>query len=178
MASLNAGRQDDAREGVEPVGERADAGQRHAAGAHEQRREVGREPEHERQRDEEEQRRAVHGHQLGEDLARDDVAVRDRELGAHDQRERRRQHEEADAREHREDADLLVVGREQPAHDAPVLPGNDVVRHGAAANLGHHEPPFAVAALPTQSSKSLWASETTAISGVAVAPWATVERPA
>ena len=109
--------QDDPAEQEEPVGERVQAREGHVARADHERHEVVAEAREDRDDDEEDHRRPVHGEELVVGVLGDEVLVRRGELGPHQQRQDAAEPEEGEARDDVEDPDPLVVDGRQPARD-------------------------------------------------------------
>ena len=114
---------DEPAEEEEPVRERVQARERHVPRADHQRHEVVPEAREDRDDEEEDHRRAVHREELVVGVLGDEVVVRLRELGPHEQRHQAGREEEEERRDDVEDPDPLVVDRRQPAGDAAVAPG-------------------------------------------------------
>ena len=104
----------------EPVRERVQPRERHVPRADHQRHEVVAEAREHRDDEEEDHRRPVQREQLVVGVLGDEVVVRLRELGAHQERHHAGREEEEERGDDVEDPDPLVVDRRQPAGDAAV----------------------------------------------------------
>ena len=126
---------DEPAEEEEPVREGVQARERHVPRADHERDEVVAEAREDRDDEEEDHHRPVHGEQLVVGVLRDEVVVRLGELGAHEQRHHAGGEEEDERRDDVEDPDPLVVERRQPARDAAVAPGR-----GRGLRADGHQP--------------------------------------
>jgi hypothetical protein len=126
--------QQEAAEQVQPVRARAHARKRGVARADHERHDVEREALHHRDGEEEHHRRPVHREQLVVEVGADEVAVRGRELVAH-----QAAHDSGQAREDERGDDeakpgrLVAVRREESAQAGLVLPGALELGGGARA---------------------------------------------
>ena len=119
---------DEPAEEEEPVRERVQTRERHVLRADHQWDEVVAEAREDRDDEEKDHRRAVDREQLVVGVLGDEVVVRLRELGPHQERHHPGREEEEERGDDVEDPDPLVVDRRQPAGDAAVAPGR-VDRH-------------------------------------------------
>ena len=124
---------DEPAEEEEPVRERVQAREGHVLRADHERDEVVAEAGEDRDDEEEDHHRPVHGEQLVVRVPGDEVVVRLGQLRAYEQPHNAGGEEEEERRDDVEDPDPLVVERRQPARDASVVPGG---RRGLRAG-GH-----------------------------------------
>jgi hypothetical protein len=108
--------EDDPATCQQPEGERVEAREGHVPGADHQRYEVVAKARPHRDDEQEDHRRAVQGEQLVVVLGGHQRVVGDRELAAHDQRLGSAEAEEHEREDEVHDADLLVIGGEDPIH--------------------------------------------------------------
>ncbi len=120
--------QDQAAEQEQPVRERVQPREGDVARADHQRHQEVPEPGEDRDDDEEDHRRPVQGHHLVVGIAREEVLVRLRELGAHQEGKHAAGAEEDEARDEVEDPDPLVVDGRDPARVAAAPPRDRVLR--------------------------------------------------
>ncbi len=113
----------------EPVGECVQPRKRDVRCADLQRDEVVAETDRHRGREEEDHPGAVHREELVVGRSIDDLEARRKQLGADEEREDPRQHEEADRGDDVEDPDDLVVGGGDDRHDPAARPASSR-RHG------------------------------------------------
>jgi len=120
--SEKAREEDDAAHEEEPVRQGVEPREGDVARADHERDEVVAEARQDRDDEEEDHRRPVHGEELRVAVLRDEVVLGLRKLQAHEQRHQPGGEEEAERGDDVEDADPLVVDRRHPAHDAAFLP--------------------------------------------------------
>ncbi len=106
--------EDDPARQQQPVGERVQTREGHVPGADHERQEVVAEARPDRDDEQEDHRRPVHGQQLVVVLAGQDRVVRLGQLDAHEQRLDPAEHEEHERGDQVEDPDLLVIGGRDP----------------------------------------------------------------
>ena len=122
----------DPTEQEHPVREGVQARERHVGGTDHQRQDEVPEAGEDRDDDEENHRQAVHREELVEGVAADDVGGLGRDqLRADQERADAAEHEEEQARRDVEDADALVVSRDEPGRESSAVPRQRVHALGA-----------------------------------------------
>ena len=114
FAAQEAEIQQEPAERARPEAEGVESRKRHVAGADHQGHEVVRKPEHDRDADEEDHRRAVHREETIEHLRRDDGEVRIRQLDPHDRGFEAADREKDDGVDHIHQPEALVIDRDDP----------------------------------------------------------------
>ena len=147
-----AGEDQQAAEGQEPEAEGVDAREGHVGRADLERHDVVREAGEDRHHEQEDHDRAVHREGLVVGPLVEELEPRDRQLGAHQQRQDPRGEEEEERVDDVQDPDLLVIDRRQPVHH----PGASIALGGGAQRRGCHRFVARLALTGRSGCRSWW----------------------